>query len=78
MAAKQTKVTNTTNSYKEPDKSTIFTQIRIDEDTFLRGKILASVYDLSFNSFVIRAINEQIKQYEAQYGELPKPVKLEK
>ena len=77
MASRRSKVTDTINS-DEQDKSTIFTQIRVDEDTFLRGKILASVYDLSFNAFVIRAINEQIKQYEAQYGELPKPVRLEK
>jgi hypothetical protein len=58
------------------EKSTIFTQIRLDEDTFLKGKILASIYDLSFNSFMIRAIKNELKNYEAEYGELPNPVKL--
>jgi hypothetical protein len=58
------------------EKSTIFTQIRLDEDTFLKGKILASIYDLSFNSFMIRAIKNELKNYEEEYGELPKPVKL--
>jgi hypothetical protein len=58
------------------EKSTVFTQVRLDEDTFLKGKILASIYDLSFNSFVIRAIKNELKNYEADYGELPKPVKL--
>jgi hypothetical protein len=58
------------------EKSTIFTQVRLDEDTFLKGKILASIYDLSFNSFVIRAIKNELKNYEAEHGVLPKPVKL--
>ena len=58
------------------EKSTIFTQIRLDEDTFLKGKILASIYDLSFNSFMIHAIKNELKNYEAEHGELPKPVKL--
>ena len=59
------------------EKSTIFTQLRIDEDSFLKSKILASVYSLSFNAFVLRAIKNEIKNYEAAHGELPKPIKLE-
>jgi NRPS condensation-like uncharacterized protein len=63
--------------HNDTDSSTIFTQIRIDEDTFLKGKILASVYDLSFNAFMIRALKNEVKNYEAEHGELPKPIKLE-
>ena len=77
MINKRTKAAKTENSKRDFDKATIFTQIRIDEDTFLRGKILASIHDLSFNAFVIHAIKDQIRQYEAQYGDLPKPIKSE-
>ena len=74
---KRMKATKTVDSNNYADKATVFTQIRIDEDTFLKGKILASVYDLSFNAFMIRAIKDQIRQYEIQHGDLPKPIKLE-
>ncbi|MCL1940576.1 MAG: hypothetical protein FWG09_01430 [Synergistaceae bacterium] len=59
------------------ERSTIFTQLRIDEDSFLKSKILASVYSLSFNAFVLRAIKNEIQNYEAEHGELPKPIKLD-
>ena len=61
----------------ELDKSIIFTQLRISEDTFLKSKILASVYGLSFNAFVLLAIKNEIQNYETEHGELPKPIKLE-
>jgi len=59
------------------ENSIIFSQIRIDEDSFLKSKILASIYNLSFNAFVLHAIKNEIKNYEAEHGELPKPVKLD-
>ena len=65
------------NNIDAGEKSTVFTQLRIDEDSFLKSKILASVYSLSFNAFVLRAIKNEIQNYEAKHGELPKPIKLE-
>ena len=65
------------NNADGAEKSTIFTQLRIDEDSFLKSKILASVYSLSFNAFVLRAIKNEIQNYETEHGELPKPIKLE-
>ena len=58
------------------EKSIVFTQLRIDEDSFLKSKILASVYSLSFNAFVLRALKNEIQHYEAEHGELPKPIKM--
>jgi len=72
----QTARTSPNNAYG-PEKSTIFTQLRIDEDSFLKSKILASVYSLSFNAFVLMAIKNEIQNYEAEHGELPRPIKLE-
>ena len=46
----------------------IYTQVRIDEATFLKGKILAAVYDESFNHLMVRAIRNEIKNYEALNG----------
>ena len=59
-----------------PDKAKpVFTQVRIDEETFLRGKILAAVYDESFNSLMVRAVRNEIRAYEAEHGPLPDPTK---
>ena len=59
-----------------PDKAKpIFTQVRIDEETFLKGKILAAVYDESFNSLMVRAVRNEIRAYEAEHGPLPDPTK---
>ena len=65
------------NNVDGGEKSIVFTQLRIDEDSFLKSKILASVYSLSFNAFVLRALKNEIQHYEAEHGELPKPIKLE-
>ena len=59
-----------------PDRSkSVFTQVRIDEDTFLKGKILAAVYDESFNSLLVRAVRSEIRTYEAEHGPLPEPAR---
>ena len=50
-----------------------YTQVRIDDDTFLKGKILAAIYDESFNHLMVRAIRKEIKHYEDVNGPLPKP-----
>ena len=52
----------------------IYTQIRIDEETFYKGKILAAIYDESFNKFMINALRNEIRKYESKYGELPQTV----
>ena len=53
--------------------SQVFTQVRIDETTFRKGKILAAIYDESFNQFMIQAIRNEIHRYEEANGLLPKP-----
>ena len=49
----------------------VFTQVRIDEPAFLKGKILAAVYDESFNHFMVEAIKHEIQLYEEANGPLP-------
>lgn len=51
----------------------VFTQVRIDAQTFLKGKILAAVYDISFNRLMVDAIRHEIELYEGANGPLPKP-----
>ena len=67
--AKETKHNNNPKS----KCSQVFTQVRIDEPTFLKGKILAAIYDESFNRLMIRAIRNEIRNYEEVNGPLPKP-----
>ena len=78
MARKKSSTTDKIISNNlETEEKTLFTQVRIDEETFLKGKILAAIMDLSFNSLMVRAIRNEIKKYESEYGELPKPLKAE-
>ena len=51
----------------------VFTQVRIDEQTFLKGKILAAVYNVSFNRLMVDAIKHEIDLYEEANGSLPDP-----
>ncbi|MBQ7594192.1 MAG: hypothetical protein IJU48_07550 [Synergistaceae bacterium] len=51
-----------------------YTQVRIDDETFIKGKILAAIYDESFNHLMVRAIRNEIKSYEEINGPLPEPV----
>jgi predicted HicB family RNase H-like nuclease len=55
----------------------VSTQLRLDETLFAKSKILAAVYDESFNAFAARTIQEAVKIYEAKHGELPKPLRQE-
>ena len=49
-------------------------QTRFDEDTYAKGKVLAAVYDESFNATLVRALKNEIQRYEDRYGELPRQV----
>jgi hypothetical protein len=53
------------------------TQVRIDEDLFSKGQILAAIYDESFNSLLVKALAKEIQSYESEHGELPKPLRQE-
>ncbi|MDR2180479.1 MAG: hypothetical protein LBP21_09235 [Synergistaceae bacterium] len=46
-------------------------QTRFDEETFAKGKVLAAIYDESFNAVLVRALKNEIRRYEARYGKLP-------
>lgn len=53
--------------------NTIATQLRIEAELFAKAKILAAIYDESFNSFVSSLLRSAIDQYEKQHGVLPEP-----
>lgn len=57
---------------------TAVTQLRIDEALFSKAKILAAIYDESFNTFATRAILSEIQRYESEHGEIPKPLKADR
>jgi hypothetical protein len=50
------------------------TQLRVKEDLYLKAKILAAICDESFNGFVVKLLEESIKDYESEHGEMPKPL----
>jgi hypothetical protein len=56
-------------------QSVATTQVRIDEELFSKGKILAAIYDESFNSLLVKSLEKEIHSYEQAHGELPKPRK---
>lgn len=56
-------------------KSTVSTQVRLDDDLFSKGKILAAIYDESFNSLLVRSLRKEIETYETEHGELPEPLR---
>jgi hypothetical protein len=74
--AKAQSIQSSSNNADDSEQSIIFTQLRISEDTFMKSKILASIYDISFNAFVLLSIKNEIQNYENEHGELPKPIKL--
>lgn len=49
-------------------------QTRFDEETFAKGKVLAAIYDESFNAILVRALKNEIRRYEEKYGELPQQI----
>ena len=68
-----------TNKAANQDKKnepthTVSTQVRFDENTYAKGKVLAAIYDESFNATLVRALKNEIQRYEDRYGELPSQV----
>ena len=49
-------------------------QIRFDEYTYAKGRVLAAIYGESFNSVIIRSLRNEIRRYEDKHGELPRQV----
>ena len=49
-------------------------QLRLDEYSYSKGKVLAAIYGESFNALIIRAIRNEIKRYEEKHGGLPRQV----
>jgi hypothetical protein len=49
-------------------------QTRFDEETYSKGKVLAAIYDESFNAVLVRSLKNEIRRYEEKYGELPRQV----
>ena len=49
-------------------------QIRLDDYTYAKSKVLAAIYDESFNAVLIRALRNEIKRYEDKYGEIPRQI----
>ena len=59
---------------KNGPSRTVATQTRFDEITYAKGKVLAAVYDESFNATLVRALKNEIQRYEDRYGTLPRQV----
>ena len=55
----------------------VATQVRVDEDLFSKGKILAAIYDESFNALLVRILTKEIQEYEARHGDLPRPLRAD-
>jgi hypothetical protein len=58
---------------KRPSR-TVATQTRFDEATYAKGKVLAAIYDESFNATLVRALKNEIQRYEDRHGALPRQV----
>ena len=59
---------------KNESSHTVATQTRFNEDIYAKGKVLAAIYDESFNATVVRALKNEIQRYEDRYGALPSQV----
>lgn len=40
-----------------------FTQIRLSSELFRKSKILAAIYDISFNQLMVNALRHEIQKY---------------
>lgn len=47
------------------------TQVRVPEKLFEKARVLASVYQVSFNQLVVDLLFEKINSWESVHGELP-------
>ena len=53
------------------------TQLRIESDLFAKAKILAAVYDESFNALAVRLLQNAVTRYEQDHGPLPQPLQVD-
>lgn len=54
-----------------------FTQIRLSSELFRKSKILAAIYDISFNQLMVNALSHEIQKYETEHSPLPESLELE-
>ena len=47
------------------------TQVRFPEETYAKARVLAAIYDTSFNQFLVDILDEKIRQWESDHGVLP-------
>ena len=47
------------------------TQTRFPEDVYAKARVLAAIYDVSFNQFLVDVLNEKIAAWESAHGDLP-------
>jgi DNA-binding XRE family transcriptional regulator len=46
----------------------------LEKNLLAKGKILAVIYDEPFSMLIARALENEIKRYEQEYGKLPSPI----
>ena len=49
----------------------IRTQTRFPETIYSKARVLAAIYDVSFNQFLVDVLNEKIVAWESAHGDLP-------
>lgn len=54
-----------------------FTQIMLSSELFRKSKILAAIYDISFNQLMVNALRHEIQKYETEHSPLPESLELE-
>ena len=47
------------------------TQTRFPEEVYAKARVLAAIYDVSFNQFLVDVLNEKIAAWESAHGDLP-------
>ncbi len=47
------------------------TQTRFPETVYAKARVLAAIYDVSFNQFLVDVLNEKIAAWESAHGDLP-------
>ena len=47
------------------------TQTRFPEEVYAKARVLAAIYDVSFNQFFVDVLKEKIAAWEAGHGDLP-------
>ena len=47
------------------------TQTRFPEEVYAKARVLAAIYDVSFNQFLVDVLTEKIAAWESEHGDLP-------